>query len=147
MFLKNPFFVKLPKKIKSILRKFSMKNRNFLWNHLKKLKFFENFPWKIDFLWNCLKKTKILRKFALKNRNFLWNHLKNSKFFKNLPLKINFFVCEVAWKNPNFRKFSYKIEIFWSGSTTPQISNQIDAADFLNILIFITNHTSDTSSF
>src|SRR6218665_1297534 len=64
--------------------------------------------------------------------------LLNRNLFK-LPEEIETF-WKFAWKNRNylvklpekieiFRKFAWKYRIFLPGSTTPQISNQIDAAD------------------
>ena len=50
--------------------------------------------------------------------------LEKSKFFVNLPGKIKIFPVKIEI----FWKFAWKIEIFGPGSTTPQISNQIDAA-------------------
>ena len=88
---KSKFSVKSPKI--EIFRKFALNYQIFLWNYLKKSKFFGNLPWKIDFLWNC-KKSKFFGKFNRKS-NFLGNCLKNqnsseiclekSKFFMKLP--------------------------------------------------------------
>ena len=52
---------------------------------------------------------------------------KKSKFFKNLPEKIVIF-WKFALKNPIFLKLPEKVKFCWPGSTTSQISNQIDAA-------------------
>jgi len=89
-----------------------------------KLKFFWNLPWKIDFLWNCLKKIKIFGNFPRESKFFV-KLPEKIEIFRKFALKIDFCLwnCLKKWK---FRK----IEIFWPVSTmTPQISNQIDAAD------------------
>ena len=70
----------------------------------KKSNFFENLPWKIEIL--------------------LGNHLKKSKF---CPEKSIFFVCEIAWKIPNFSEMFLQNRFFYP-DPRPQISNQIDAA-------------------
>ena len=69
-------------------------------------------PGKSKFSKNCLKK------FARKNKNS----------FKDLPGQIKIF-CKIAWRNRNFSEMCLeKSKFCWPGSTTPQISNQIDAA-------------------
>ena len=69
-----------------------------------------------------------LLKIAWQNRNFSQICLKKLKFFKNLPGKIEIF-REIAWKNRNLLEICLeKSKFCWPGSTTPQISNQIDAA-------------------
>ena len=63
---------------------------------------------KLKFFENLPEKIKILNKFARKSRNFSWN----------------------CWKNQNFSEICLeKFKFCWPGSTTPQISNQIDAAE------------------
>ena len=104
-------------------------------------------PWKIDFLWNCLKiffgnfprKSKYFGKLPkkskffgnlinLKNRNFLWNSLIKIEIFRKFALKNRFFVCEIAWKNLNFSEIFLENRNFLTRVHDPQISNQIDAA-------------------
>ena len=54
--------------------------------------------------------------------------MEKSKFFKNLTGQIEIF-GEIAWKKQNFSEICLeKSKYCWPGSTTPQISNQIDAA-------------------
>jgi len=101
---KSNLFVILPERNQNFSEIF-LENRNFFGNCLKKSKFFGNFLWKI---------------------NFLWNYLKKSKFLGNLPWKINFMLVKLPEKIGNFPR---KSKFCWPGSTTPQISNQIDAAD------------------
>ena len=91
---------------KSICSEIFLENRNIFGNCLNKSKFFGNLTWKIEFF--C---------------KITW---KNPTFFGNLPWKINF--CEIAWKNLNFSEIFLENQFFLPGSTTPQISNQIDAA-------------------
>jgi len=75
---------------------------------LKKLKFFKHLPGKIE----------IFQTFAWKNWDFSKICLEKSKFLVKLP-----------WKNRNFSEICLeKSKFCWPGSTTPQISNQIDTA-------------------
>jgi len=71
----------------------------FLWNCLKKSKFFGSFPRKSKYFGKLPKKIETLRKFTLKNRNFWWNYLKKTEIFRKFALKNRFFVCEIARKN------------------------------------------------
>jgi len=66
---------------------------------------------------------------------------KKSKFFRNLPQKSNF-VCEIAWKNRNISEICLEKSIFLPGSTTHQISNQIDAAELMYIYSVSTLYSS-----
>jgi len=64
-------------------------------------------------------KTEIIQKFAWKDRKSLENLLEKSKF------------CgKIAWKYRNFTDICLEKSTFcWPGSSTPQISKEIDAAD------------------
>ena len=111
-----------------ILRKYALKNQNYLWNYLKKIKILQKFAIKIEFFCEITLENRNSSEICLGNRNLLWNYMKKSKFFGNFPWNIDFLFVKLLEKIEISRKFSYKIEIFWPGSTTPQISNQIDAA-------------------
>jgi len=64
------------------------------------------------------------------NSKFSLNSLKKSTFFGNLPGKIKFLLWNCLKKSKFFWKFVWKNRnCFWPGSTTPQISNPIDATD------------------
>ena len=67
---------------------------------------------------------------CLENWNLLWNYMKKIEIFRKFALKNRFFACEIAWKNLIFKGIFLQNGIFWPGSTTSQISNQIDAADW-----------------
>ena len=68
------------------------------------------------------------KKFKLpeKNRNFSKISMKRSIFFKNLPEKNRNSFVKLPEKIEICRKCAWKID-FLPASTTPQISNQIDA--------------------
>src|SRR6218665_1175777 len=51
-----------------------------------------------------------------------------SKFLEHLPGKIDIFLCNCLNKLKFFGNLLEKSKYFLPGSTTPQISNQIDAA-------------------
>src|SRR6218665_2400415 len=78
----------------------------------------ENFLLGKSNFFNCLKKSK-----------FSEICLQNSIFFVKLPERIEI-----------FRKFALEIEIFRSGSTIPEISNQIGAAVAILLLISLWHH-------
>ena len=81
----------------------------------KKSKFFENLTGKIEICFVKLpEKIEIFRKVAWNNRSFFVKLPEKSKFFENLPGKIEIFLTP--------------------GSTTPQISNQIDAAELCHVI-------------
>src|SRR6218665_856725 len=71
---------------------FCLENQFFL-NCLKKSKFFENLPEKIE----------IFLKFALKNRNFSKICLEKPKFVTNLPEKIEIF-AQICLEKSKFQK-------------------------------------------
>src|SRR6218665_1859390 len=81
---------------------FCLEIRILFLNFLKKAKIVGNLSGKI-------KEIEIFRKFPSKNQNFSVKLPEKSKFFGNLPGKSN---------------------LFLPGSTTPQMSNRIDAAGF-----------------
>src|SRR6218665_663157 len=85
---------------------FFLEIRNFFLNCLKNRNFLEI----------CLEKLKFFVKLLEKNRNFSKICLESQRFLVKLPEKIEI-----------FRKFAWKNRFFLAGSTTLQISNQINA--------------------
>jgi len=63
-----------------------------------------------------------------------------------LPWKIDFF-CEIAWKNRNFSEIFLENRNFLTRVHDPQISNQIDAAVKMKLLVAIRYQDSNSSSF
>ena len=71
----------------------------------------------------------MFQKFAWKNRNVSKICLEKSKFFKNLLSKNQIFY-KLPEKSKFYGNLHEKIEIFLTWIHDPQISNQIDAAEW-----------------
>ena len=72
----------------------------------------------------------------LLGKSILFNCLEKSTF-SEICLQNSIFFCKIAWKMEILWKFACRNRILLPGSTTPQISNKIDATVEAYVCIFV----------
>src|SRR6218665_2366272 len=100
---------------------------------------------KYDRKWLLLKRNRIICPEVAVNGQFVeksnfFNCLKKIKNFRKFACKTLYSFLNLLEKIEIFRKFACRNRFFLPGSTTPQISNQIDAAVAILLLISLWHH-------